>query len=92
MRLSFNILLAGGLLVFSSCNKWLDVKPKTQVASDDAFSDEQGFKDALTGAYESMTLPAAYGKELSYGFTEVLAQNYTGFLSYDQYYQDDMYT
>ncbi|HEY0271883.1 MAG TPA: RagB/SusD family nutrient uptake outer membrane protein [Chitinophaga sp.] len=91
MRTSFNIFLLGGLLAFTSCNKWLDVKPKTQVASADAFRDEQGFKDALTGVYENMTKQDVYGRELSFGFTDVLAQNYTGFVSYNDYYQDAHY-
>jgi hypothetical protein len=87
----YKIFLLCGLLAFTSCNKWLDVKPKTQVASDDAFSDEQGFKDALTGAYENMTKPESYGRELSYGMIDVLAQNYTGFNTLNEYYQDSKY-
>ncbi len=64
-------------VVFSSCNKWLDVKPQTQIESDEAFKDEQGFKDALTGVYVELTASALYGKELTYGMLDVLARQYT---------------
>lgn len=91
MRITINIFLISALLACTSCNKWLDVKPKTQVASGDVFTDEQGFKDALTGVYENMTKTATYGQELSFGFTDVLAQDYTNFAQYDTYYQDSRY-
>lgn len=91
MRTSYKIFILCGLMAFTSCKKWLDVKPKTQVASDDAFTDEQGFKDALTGAYENMTKNDAYGRELSYGMVEALAQNYTTYAIYTTYYHDATY-
>lgn len=65
------------VLFSASCKKWLDVKPGTQVSEDDQFSSEAGFKEGLTGVYQMMAQPALYGKELSYGFIDVLGQNYT---------------
>ncbi len=61
-----------------SCEKWLDVSPKTEIKADDNFESEQGFKDALTGVYLLMTDESLYGRELTFGFTDVLAQYYTG--------------
>lgn len=91
MKRTLRLLLLCALPALCSCEKWLDVKPKTQVASDDAFADEQGFKDALTGVYVNMTKSAAYGRELSYGMMDVLAHNYTGISTFNNYYQDGQF-
>lgn len=40
------------------------------------FSDEQGFKDALTGIYANMAKPELYGCRLSFGFIDEIAQLY----------------
>lgn len=63
-------------LCISSCSNWLDVEPKTNVREERLFSDEQGFKEALTGAYILASSPSLYGKELTYGFLDQLAQRY----------------
>ncbi|TCD25462.1 RagB/SusD family nutrient uptake outer membrane protein [Pedobacter psychrodurus] len=68
------MLCSVGLL--TSCKKWLDVKPKTAVKSDDLFSTEFGFVDALTGVYVKMGAQTLYAKNLSYGFIDVLGQRY----------------
>lgn len=59
-----------------SCSGWLDVQPKTEVKSDKMFETESGFKDALIGCYILMGDPSLYGRELTYTFLEVLAQQY----------------
>jgi len=61
----------------SSCNKWLDVQPKTELKQDELFSSEQGFTEALVGAYVSMTSPATYGRELTFGALSVMASDYS---------------
>ncbi len=66
------------VLVVTSCDNWLDVSPKTEIKADDNFDSEQGFKDALTGVYLVMNEESLYGKNLTFGFTDVLAQYYTG--------------
>lgn len=62
------------LLSFSllSCNKWLDVDPKSQVRDNDLFSTETGFKEALAGVYASLTYEALYGREMTFGLMGVL--------------------
>lgn len=72
--LLFIALLGTG---FTSCKKWLDVKPKTQIESNDNFSDEQGYKDALTGVYLNMTGTNLYAQEMSWGFVDVLGKQYS---------------
>ena len=65
------------VLSFTSCKKWLDVKPVSQVSEEDLFKTESGFEEALNGIYTRCTQRDLYGFELSFGFPEVLAQNYT---------------
>lgn len=82
MRFTNNLLLFA-LLLFSSCNKWLEVDPKTQIASDANFSNEQGFKDALTGVYLTLSESSLYGKEMTFGFVDLLGRQYTQIASND---------
>lgn len=60
----------------SSCSDWLDVKPKTNIEEEDLFKNEQGFKEALTGIYIKMCSTDLYGREMTYGFMDILAQRY----------------
>lgn len=64
------------LLSLCSCNNWLDVKPKTNTDERDLFATEEGFKEALTGAYIRSAQSTLYGRPLTYGFLEILAQSY----------------
>jgi hypothetical protein len=70
------ILIAITLISLSSCKKWLDVKPVSQVSEEELFKTPDGFQDALNGVYTSCINQNLYGFELSGGFPEVLAQNY----------------
>src|SRR5690606_31410654 len=67
------LLLAG----LASCNKWLDVQPETEVDRDILFSSAEGYEEALLGIYSRGTIDDLYGKELTIGTPEVLAQHYT---------------
>lgn len=91
MKATYTMVLILLIAGFSSCKKWLDVKPKTQIESEVNFQDEQGFQDALTGVYLNMVSPALYGKELSFGFIEVLGKNYSQFTTSQAYVQDASY-
>lgn len=71
------LFIAALLLVsLSSCNKWLDVHPSTQTTEEQQFSSEQGYIDALIGTYQKMASSDSYGKELTFGAVDVLAQSY----------------
>ena len=85
------ILLIITILSLSSCKKWLDVKPESQVSEEELFKTEAGFQESLNGVYNRCIQQDLYGGELTFGFPEVLAQNYTignatGNLSYLQTY------
>lgn len=64
------------LLLATSCSDWLDVNPKNNIKEEELFSTEQGFKEALTGIYMAMCDASLYGREMTYGFLDILAQRY----------------
>ena len=59
-----------------SCSEWLDVTPNTDLPAKELFTTENGFNSALAGLYILMTEEDTYGKNLSFGLTEQLAQMY----------------
>ena len=76
------------------CENWLDVKPKSQVKDTELFSTENGFKKQLAGVYSALTAETLYGKEMTYGLLDVLAQYWSNSEGerYDyakQYYYED---
>lgn len=89
MNIKFVIptLLTAASLSLMSCKKWLDVSPKTQIRESVLLSDEQGFKDALTGVYLKMGANTIYGQNLTMGFLDALAQRYTVSATTHTFYQ-----
>lgn len=85
--------LFGAVSIFglSSCNKWLDIKPQTQIESDVAFEKESGFQDALTGVYIKMSSTSLYAKELTFGMVDGLAGQFNGLSTGHQYYSTTNY-
>lgn len=63
-------------LAHISCNDWLDVKPKTEVPTDDLYSAEIGYEDALTGCYIKMNSKNLYGKFLTLSGVDFMAGYY----------------
>lgn len=84
----------------TACNDWFDVSPKSDVKAEDLFQQESGFRDALTGVYALMATPSSYGRQLTFGYVDVLAQyyddmsstsheyNYTKNYLYDEQYDE----
>ncbi len=66
-------LMAAGL---ASCADWLDVQPSDQVSEETAFNSIAGFKQTLNGVYVELNSDNLYGRALSCGMIEVLAQRY----------------
>ncbi len=60
----------------TSCDDFLDVKPKSQIESTELFGSEAGFKDALNGVYIKLTSSSLYGQELKYGTLDILGKLY----------------
>lgn len=80
------------LLLFAAlgCDKWLDVRPESEVGEADMFSTEQGYMDALYGVYVTMGKDDLYGGVLPLTL-DVLGKlfdvhpgsDYENFLTYD---------
>ncbi|MGL5682599.1 MAG: RagB/SusD family nutrient uptake outer membrane protein [Marinifilaceae bacterium] len=76
MKKNYILLIAIVGIICSSCEQWFDVSPKSDVKEEDLFKNQSGYSDVLTGVYTLMTHSDLYGRELSYGFVDVLAQYY----------------
>lgn len=63
----------------SACSEWVNVTPKQEVESNKLFESEIGFNSARIGIYGRMTLTNNYGKTLTYGAIEQLAQRYDNY-------------
>ena len=70
------VLGLAGVVSLQSCSEWLDVTPNTDLPAKELFTTENGFQSALAGLYIAMTEEDTYGKNLSFGLTEQLAQMY----------------
>jgi len=75
IKLSLVVLVSG--LTMSSCKKWIDVAPKTQIESNRFLSNQQGYVEALGGVYLKMVGTTMYGKELTFGLVDILGSSYT---------------
>lgn len=82
------IFISLAVLLCTACDDWLDVSPKTEIKSDDNYASEQGYKDALTGVYLLLAEENLYGKELTFGMLDAMAQYYTGMRSNNTYTYD----
>lgn len=63
-------------LAFSSCDSWLDVVPDDRISETVVFDDQLGYQKLLNGLYSGMTSTSLYGRNLSAGAVDVLAQYY----------------
>ena len=59
-----------------ACEDFLDQKSQLQVDAEHMFQTEQGFKDALTQCYVGLAGDYLYGKYMSYGPIETMAQHW----------------
>lgn len=75
-KLSTILLLLFAMLGFSACSDWLDVRPDTEQKDKDQFSTEQGFYDAIVGAYMEMADRAIYGERMTMTNIESLANQW----------------
>ena len=76
-RIIYIIIVSFASMVsLPSCSEWLDVTPNTDLPAKELFTTENGFNSALAGLYILMTEEDTYGKNLSFGLPEQLAQMY----------------
>lgn len=67
------IVILAAVSLFSSCSKWLDVTPPSQIPEDAQFETVEGFQQALIGCYIGMTDQYLYGRTLSWSVFELMA-------------------
>jgi len=64
------------LIAFTSCKKFLDIQPESDVSKEELFTTEEGFKEALNGAYVGFAGTNLYGGNLTVSNLDIIAQNY----------------
>lgn len=73
-----NILIATlCALTFTGCEKWLDVRPRTEVKELDIYTTEIGFKEVMNGVYITAASKELYGLYASMYFNDMLARLWT---------------
>ena len=70
------VLLLLQVILSVSCNKWLDVKPASEMEREDLYSSEGGFESALSGCYIALKSNMLYGQSLTMTTIEYLAQHW----------------
>lgn len=69
-------LFTFSISLLTSCDDWLDVKPKSEIEGSEMFSTEDGYKDVLNGIYTAMSQTSLYGRELTFGLLDVIGSCY----------------
>lgn len=72
-------VLVIAMIAFTSCKKFLDVKPDGELTGEKLLKNARGFEDAMYGVYASMNSSALYGENLSHNTVDLLAQYYDCF-------------
>ena len=76
MKRNLLYILISLCVALTSCEDFLNVKPQTQVPTEDFFNNEAGYEDALIGCYVKMTSSNLYGRFLTMSGIDYLAQYY----------------
>jgi hypothetical protein len=76
MKLNIITICAAVVLGFSSCNKWIDVKPSDRLSEDLLFNTREGFLKALNGIYVDLAANSSYGENMSMSVLDVMGQYY----------------
>lgn len=74
MKYTIYTMSAVFLLLFSACDKWLEIEPMDKMNEDKIFSSKEGFTKAVNGIYLDMVESKLYGKACE--FLELLGQRY----------------
>lgn len=74
MKKQYLFLVAS--LLLCSCSSWLDVSPSNEIDEKHLYASGSGYRSALNGIYQELSSQSLYGQELTWGFLDVLAQNY----------------
>lgn len=64
------------LIIFNSCNNWLDVKPVDEISEDELLNSADGFRKLLNGIYVELNDDNLYGSALTCEMIEVMGGAY----------------
>lgn len=75
----------------TACEEWLKIEPQYEITEDDLYKNTAGYYKVINGLYYQMSDASMYGKELSWGMTDVWARYYaidpaSDFKGYPQMY------
>lgn len=65
-----------GMLFCSACNSWLQVKMEDKILENKLYENLEGYMSALNGIYAGLNIDQLYGRNLSVGAIDVMAQYY----------------
>ncbi|MDD3039994.1 RagB/SusD family nutrient uptake outer membrane protein [Bacteroides sp.] len=65
------------IFVLTACSDWLDIQPQDTTEDDQLFETGGGYRNALNGIYRQMSNSSMYGKELTWGALDAMAQYYS---------------
>lgn len=68
------IFALGMLALFSSCRKWVDVKPNDRLLEDNVYSDPDNLRGAVNGIYSNVAARDLYGQFMTLTAVDALAQ------------------
>ncbi|KAA6350961.1 RagB/SusD family nutrient uptake outer membrane protein [termite gut metagenome] len=77
MKRRYLIILVGALFLLNSCSDWLDVNPRSEIRENVLLSSEDGYKNALIGAYILLAQQGLYGRDASMYIPEALSRHWT---------------
>ncbi len=77
MKRIIYVFTAIAVLALTSCQNWLDVLPKTEIKKDKIFESVSGFQETLIGTYILLSDESLYGREMTAGFMDVIAHQYS---------------
>lgn len=76
MRKVLIYIMAIAMPLFSSCDRWLDVKPYDKISEGELFLTEDGFIKLLNGIYIELNSDMLYGSALSVEMIEIMGGAY----------------
>ena len=76
MKKIYYLIISSILIINTSCDEWLNVQPSNNVTEETIFENSHGFRTSLNALYYKMANTNLYGKELMYGFVDILSRQY----------------
>lgn len=77
MKMKYIMTLLMSVILFTSCDKWLDVKSDLDIYETDLVKEAEGYYAILNGLYMKMGNTNLYGRELTVGAVEAWSRMYT---------------